>query len=110
VHEAVNAYWVCNRVTRGRVNPLVGRYVIRVGHSVTHRGIVKIANTTRAGDKMHRLIMTSSHFILVHPICEEFKHKVSDEFLRLFLGLKLNLKVSIVCAVQHNIGAVFLVE
>ena len=72
--------------------------------------MVNIANTTRAGDKISRLIITSSHFILIHPICEKFKHEVSDEFLRLFLGLKLNLKVGIVRAVQHNIGAVFLVE
>jgi len=99
MHEVVDAYWTWGRVTRFGVNPLVKSYVIRVVHSVTHRGIVKIANTTRAGDKMHRLIMTSSHFILVHPICEEFKHKVSDEFLRLFLGLKLNLEVSVICAV-----------
>jgi hypothetical protein len=109
MHEAVDACRAVGRFTRGRVNPLISRYVIRVVHNVTHRGIVNIANTTRAGDKISRLIMTSSHFILVHPICEKFKHEVSDEFLSLFLGLKLNLKVSVICAVHHNIGAVVLV-
>ena len=106
VHETVDACRACGRVTRGRVNPLLGRYVIRVGHNVTHRGMVNIANTTRAGDKISRLIMTSSHFISVHPICVEFKNKVIDELRGLFFVRKDNLKFCRVAFVPDNPSAV----
>ena len=110
MHEAVDACRAVGRFTRGRVNPLISRYVIRVVHNVTHRGIVNIANTTRAGDKISRLIMTSSHFILVHPICEKFKHEVSDELHGLLFMLKDNLKFCRVTFIPDNPSSVVFKE